>query len=91
MVPYEGCCGPCKDSPCACCFSNRVGVCDNCFRLCGPVSGRPKNYQPFNVQPVKKQRKEFVAVVMKQIRGNEAKSMSGRLGGAVMGGTAVQG
>ena len=33
------------------CCSNRTNACDNCFGLCGPLSGMPKHYYPFSPQP----------------------------------------
>jgi hypothetical protein len=34
-----------------CCCSNRVGCCDNCGGLCGPVTGNPKIFSAFIPQP----------------------------------------
>ena len=54
VMPSEMC--PC---PC-CCQANRITMVDNCFDLCGPVSGNPKLFYPFSPQP--KDPKAFVAV-----------------------------
>ena len=53
------CCGdkrvilmPFENLPFPCCWcSNRVNGCDNCFGLCGPITGNPKVYLPFFPQP----------------------------------------
>jgi len=46
VVPSEGCC----------CCSNRVGACDNCFGLCGKLTGNAKIFSTLTPQPVKKHR-----------------------------------
>jgi hypothetical protein len=49
VMPYEKCC----------CCSNRVGCCDNCCGLCGPITGNPKVTASFEPQP--KDAASFVA------------------------------
>lgn len=34
-----------------CCCSNRTTACDNCFGFCGPITGSPKIYTTYFLQP----------------------------------------
>ena len=45
IMPFESLPFPC------CCCSNRVGCCDNCCGLCGPITGNPKVFSLFGPQP----------------------------------------
>jgi hypothetical protein len=45
LMPFENMPVPC------CCCKNRVTVCDNCFGLCGPITGNPIVYSSFFPQP----------------------------------------
>ncbi len=45
LMPFENFPFPC------CCCSNRVNACDNCFGLCGPITGNPKTFLSFFPQP----------------------------------------
>ena len=60
LMPYEVCAPPC------CCCTNRVGCCQNCCGLYGPVTGNPLYYDPFN-HPQPKDVQAFVDVAQKQM------------------------
>ena len=45
IVPFKYFPPPC------CCFKNEVGPCDNCFSLCVPMLGNPKQFEYFTPQP----------------------------------------
>jgi hypothetical protein len=61
LMPFE------KMPPPCCCCSNRVGACNNCFGLCGPVTGNPKIYGGFGPQP--KDKAAFVAAANAMMAG----------------------